>query len=338
MSRVPRIVVDPRQPQSVVDHLGRVQTVVDGKLEFGSPQDPTDPQSTSLADGATHNGTLQNLLGSWVEASVTALDTAVRFTHNLGVPVITGFPNVRWLVFALQHDGTQQNVWEDLRVPMTATTVGGAKDPGLITFNGGNLKVWGFAAGGQDEELFFECQIPHSYKEGTDILPHVHWCPIDANTGNVKWGIEYQWANPGSAFPVSATLESFTAVSGGATGTAWLHSITALGTISGAGKNISSMLVCRVYREQSDAVNDTYASDAALLELDFHFQADSAGSIAEFSKDPFGQSQAPVSITYTAGDAINPNYIDLRFHAAPNRLVDGDHPVKVTLFFVPAVR
>ena len=110
MSRVPQSVVNPSDPKSIVEHLYRVQRVVDGRIEFGSPQDPNDPASTTAADGVTHNGTLLNVVGSWIQLTVTALDTLVACPHNLGVPVTvvtsTNQPNVRWLVFGFQHDGT----------------------------------------------------------------------------------------------------------------------------------------------------------------------------------------------------------------------------------------
>lgn len=111
MSRVPQVIVDPQDPRSVVEHLYRVQRVVDGRLEFGSPQDPRDPASTTLASGAAaaHNGTLLNVLGSWVEVDVVALDTLVLCTHNLAIPVTSvggvNQPNVRWLLFGFQHSG-----------------------------------------------------------------------------------------------------------------------------------------------------------------------------------------------------------------------------------------
>ena len=113
MSRVPRLVVDDRQPKSIVEQLSRLLRVVDGDLGFGSPQDPTDPTSTTLANGASHNGTLENVKGSWVEVDVTAADTLVNCVHNLGVPVTvvsaTNQPNVRWMVFGFQHSGTGAN-------------------------------------------------------------------------------------------------------------------------------------------------------------------------------------------------------------------------------------
>jgi hypothetical protein len=106
---VPQSVVDPDDPQAIVEHLYRVQRVVDGRLEFGSPQDPRDPAGTALATGTAHNGTILNILGSWVELDVTSQDAPVACVHNLDVPVtsVSGVnqPNVRWLVFGWQHNG-----------------------------------------------------------------------------------------------------------------------------------------------------------------------------------------------------------------------------------------
>lgn len=107
MSRVPRVITNPRDPVSVVEHLYRVQRVVDGLIEFGSPQDPTDPQSATRADGVSHNGTLVNLDGSWYTAEIDAVGrTDITCVHNLGVQAGTGLIPVRWLPFGWTHDGT----------------------------------------------------------------------------------------------------------------------------------------------------------------------------------------------------------------------------------------
>ena len=110
MARIPQAVINPEDPQAVVEHIYRIQRVVDGKLEFGSPQDPTDPASATLANGVSHNGTLQNTLGAWFSVNVTALDTVVACVHNLNVPitVVGGVnqPNVLWPFVCYRHDGT----------------------------------------------------------------------------------------------------------------------------------------------------------------------------------------------------------------------------------------
>lgn len=107
--RVPRVIVDPKNPLSIVEHVSRVQRVVDELIEFGDPQDPNNPQSTTPANGAAHNGTQSNIRGSWVEVtlnSTTLRNTNVACTHNLGVQLLSASqPNVRWLLFGWQHSG-----------------------------------------------------------------------------------------------------------------------------------------------------------------------------------------------------------------------------------------
>jgi hypothetical protein len=109
VSRVPQVVLDPQDPKGIVEHLYRVQRVVDQRIEFGSPQDPRDPTSTVRALGGVHNGTLQNVEGSWFEAVLSATGrTTLTCVHNLDVATNqpATAPNVRWLVFGVQHNGT----------------------------------------------------------------------------------------------------------------------------------------------------------------------------------------------------------------------------------------
>jgi hypothetical protein len=46
---------------------------------------------------------------------------------------------------------------------------------------------------------------------------------------------------------------------------------------------VSSMIVCRLYRNATDAA-DTYDTAAALLEFDFHYPIDAIGSTSELIK------------------------------------------------------
>jgi hypothetical protein len=177
-----------------------------------------------------------------------------------------------------ETDGTlvfngDATVWEDLRIPGTSTQLG-ASAPDLGAFLGsGNILVPRFDGNATTEQVFFTAQLPHSYKEGTNITPHIHWTPTDTNSGNVHWQLEYSWANIGSAFSAPTTIT----VTDAASGTAWDHQVAGFSAISGTGKTISSMLSCRLFRDPTDAA-DTYAYDAAFLEIDFHFEGDTVGS------------------------------------------------------------
>lgn len=181
-----------------------------------------------------------------------------------------------------ETDGTlvfngNATVWEDLRVPGSSTRVGAsAPDMDAILASGG-IYANGFDGGVTMEQVFFQIQIPHSYKQGTTIHPHVHWMPSDANAGTVQWNLEYSWSNINGVFgaPVIITVVQ------AAAGAAWTHQFAEMPDISGVGKTISSMLVCRLYRNPN---LDTYASDAILLDFDIHYQIDTVGSRLELTK------------------------------------------------------
>ncbi|NIQ10462.1 MAG: hypothetical protein GWO10_16320 [candidate division Zixibacteria bacterium] len=167
-------------------------------------------------------------------------------------------------------------VWDDLRVPVYQTKLGGTKDPDFV-------KVLDDGAGSQgvfaylfdkttEEELYFAVQLPHAWKAGSSITPHVHWMPTDTDTGSVVWGIEYSWASINGTFG-NTTLVTKTDA---ADGTADKHQMAVFSAISGTGHTASSMIICRVYRKAADAA-DTYNADAALIEVDFHYEVDKIG-------------------------------------------------------------
>jgi len=173
--------------------------------------------------------------------------------------------------------------WDDLRVPVSATSVGGANDPQFV-------KVIDNGAGSQgiyaqlfsaavEQELFFWCQVPHSWRVGTPLNPHVHWFPENNGAGSVVWGLEYTISTIGGTFGASQIISG----TGSTTSTAFVHRTTAITPIVMGSNLISTMLGCRVFRWVSDP-SDNYGSRAALLEIDFHFQQDTPGSRSEFNK------------------------------------------------------
>jgi hypothetical protein len=168
--------------------------------------------------------------------------------------------------------------WEDVKVAVNTVRVPASAAPGWAAFQGGQI-LWFDAS--SDESVYFTVLIPHSYKEGSDIYPHAHWTPgSSTNTGAVRWGLEYSWANVNTAFPAATTVYCTDAGSGTANDNQVAEFPAA---ISGTGKDIGSILVCRLFRDANDAA-DTFTADAGLLEFDFHIQVDAIGSDAETSK------------------------------------------------------
>jgi hypothetical protein len=196
----------------------------------------------------------------------------------------------------LRFDGAA-TVFDDIMVFPDATSRGGTHPPvwggeGTATAfkknTGGTSQgvfLWMFSAT-TEQELYFTVQIPHSYKVGSDIFPHIHWTTATGTPSgtDVVWGLEYSAIAIGGSFPVTATLTANSVLAGIGTPTGTgQHLITSLGTISGTNFGISTVLVCRVYRAAANS-SDVFANETGLLGIDFHFEKDTEGSRTEFSK------------------------------------------------------
>lgn len=166
--------------------------------------------------------------------------------------------------------------WEDLRAPATGINPPGQEaDPDWDLSNIG----WLFDASGI-EVLHIIMQMPHSWKQGSNIRPHIHWQPTTTNTGGVYWRMKYKWTNVGDTDAGSWT--TIYVVDPG-DGTAYKHQIAAFEEIVGTGKTISSILSIEISRQGGEGT-DTYTADALFKEFDIHYEVDSNGSDEEYVK------------------------------------------------------
>ena len=181
-----------------------------------------------------------------------------------------------------EADGTllmvgNATVWDDIRIAIALRGSGG-NNPTFALLEGG-LYAYKFA-GNATNEIFFEVQMPHSWAEGTTIYPHVHWVSNGSNTTDaVTWGLEYDWENISGSFGGTTSTITNSVLSTGLK----VQNINELASagISGTGKNISSMLLCRLYRSGgSDPNND----DCFLLTFDIHYQINTIGSRDKLTK------------------------------------------------------
>jgi hypothetical protein len=172
--------------------------------------------------------------------------------------------------------------WDDLRVSVNAVKVSGSKPPTWTSYK--STEVLGFSdqsVAGNEEIVYFSVQMPHAWKEGTDITAHVHWLAEDDTAGNCRWQLTHSWANINGTFPDAATLS----VNGAAGAAADKHVLAALGTLTGTGKTLSSMILCSLRRNSSNAGDTLNGKAAYLLEIDFHYQVDKFGSDTEFANE-----------------------------------------------------
>ncbi len=260
---------------------------------------------SSLTDASTISSPATSLL---VYNSNAALSGGVGYYYNSGT---TGSPTWTRLVTSnssgvttiggasdytkFEADGTMEfngaaTVWDDVMVFPDGTSRGGSNPPTWGTQfknNSGSQGVflWMFSEG-TEQELYFTVQIPHGYKIGSTIYPHVHWTSVTGipSGTNVVWGLEYTVVAVAGAFPTTQTLTANSVISavGTPSGTGQ-HLITALGSISGSGVGISTVFVCRVYRKAADAA-DTFGNSVGLLGIDFHIEKDTYGSRSDFTK------------------------------------------------------
>ena len=183
---------------------------------------------------------------------------------------------------------TTQSVWNDLLINSALFKFAGSSDPvwGTWTIDSKDFQVLQFA---NNDEIFFSCQLPHTYKEGTDIDAHVHWTPRGrgaAESGKyVGWKLDVSWCNINDGTFSAVTTIDMTDT---CTGTNDYHEVSAgSAKLSGIGKKISSMLICRLYRDDSGSdawVGTSNPNSPALLQFDFHHEIDSMGSRQQWVK------------------------------------------------------
>jgi hypothetical protein len=163
--------------------------------------------------------------------------------------------------------------WDDLKFPFTLTKQGNTGKPDYDYTNNGLL----FPQNDSGEITYAVGQMPHAWKEGTNISPHIHYIQDEAEVPTFK--LDYKWYNNGDAVPGSYTTIAttgtpvFTYTSGS------ILQILSFPDIDGTGKTLSSILDIKVYRDDNDVTGDVLGK-----EFDIHYEIDSFGSNDEFVK------------------------------------------------------
>lgn len=176
-------------------------------------------------------------------------------------------------------------MWDDVLSDTAAARSGGtapAFTKIIDNVGGTSTGVYANVFSDATKDVHFVMQIPHSWAQGSNLRPHIHWMPLTdiANGETVDFDFEYAWVDVGEVLPADTTEDPITYTSSGTTA-AHTHKMTSFTTITGTGHTVSSVLLCRVGRK----VSSTFGGDIAVLGFDFHIQKDSAeGSINESFK------------------------------------------------------
>lgn len=169
-----------------------------------------------------------------------------------------------------------RNFWDDLRFPAQGINPpGAASDPTVDTTDG--CLVFSASA---ENIIGVVVQMPHDWKAGSSISPHIHWSPSNTDNKNCRWKISYQIAQINGAFPGTWTEETITQAAAGVADT---HQLAEFTDISMAGYTLSCILKILITRLGNDGA-DTFTGTAKLLEFDLHYQRDGFGSAQEYAK------------------------------------------------------
>ena len=164
-------------------------------------------------------------------------------------------------------------MYEDIVVSTYAMTTGPSPPDLELVLASANMRGRCYDGVNTMEQLFGMFELIHDYAEGTNVIPHVHWSPTTNDAGNIKWQLEYSFANKDAVFPGTA----FTSAIQAAAGAAWTQQRADFPALNGALFRIGLIFAFRLFRDPTDG-QDTYGHDAWLQDLGIHYQLDTLGS------------------------------------------------------------
>jgi hypothetical protein len=166
-------------------------------------------------------------------------------------------------------------VFDDL-LPTTFSATTGGSAPNITLIGASTiLKAQEFANSSATEEKLPIWQLPHRWKNGSNVYPHIHlYVPNDATGGVISFSMTYMWSNIGD------TTATETTVTGTITRTAnqgiSSNIILDFTAIVGTGKTESSIFTAKISRVQGGA--DTFSGTCWLLSTDIHIEIEKFGA------------------------------------------------------------
>jgi hypothetical protein len=162
-----------------------------------------------------------------------------------------------------------ETVYDDIIIQASNLRTSGTTPPTFTVFQDSIYAVQFTNA--QTDIVYGSFEIPHTYKEGTDLEVHLHWSPDSTNTGNVVFNFAYTIANMAGTFGAEAT-KTFTQAG---SGTINKHQYISNNTnISGGSIGIGTIVVFALSRPTGDA----FTGNAFLHSIGVHYQIDTMGS------------------------------------------------------------
>jgi hypothetical protein len=182
--------------------------------------------------------------------------------------------------------------FEDLRFPLTGRNIDTASGRIDYNFYNGSVVFADNARYNIAETVSFLIQLPHSWKEGTDLRPHIHWLQQSSNMPN--WLIAYKWYAKAASTVISTDWTGHTFSKYGDNAftysTGVIHQLTGFSNIDATGKGFSDCLHICLWRDSGNDSGEFTGADPSsldehVLEFDIHYEVDSFGTDEEFSQE-----------------------------------------------------
>ena len=166
--------------------------------------------------------------------------------------------------------------WDDWRWGGTGVNPPGA--PSAASLQEIRTGQWSWMFADQSYMAFPDQQLPHDYKEGTDLQPHIHFAPANTETIVGAWTLTLAaWPSAENGADAE-TLLTLTATFDRAVTAFQMQSIDFNGVLPGLGRKISSCLCATL------SLSLTSRNPLCLVGLDAHYQKDRLGSKTITSK------------------------------------------------------
>jgi hypothetical protein len=152
----------------------------------------------------------------------------------------------------------------------------GATLPPFDDLNTSGIYCYQFENG--DILHFPELQLPHDYLEGSDLVPHIHWCPTTTETYTGTWTLDLVgWLDVATGTAIGTVL-SVTAAFNTALTAFQMQTQAFSAVIPGLNRKISSILHAKL------SLSLSAGTRCALAGIDAHYQKDRLGSKQEAVK------------------------------------------------------
>jgi len=189
---------------------------------------------------------------------------------------------------AIEPDGTMiyrgtATVWDDVNTGVAAAKLPAANYPAWAAFTT-NTNAYTFAL--NDYVDMSTIEIPHSYKEGTNLEVHLHIATNGTNNATerkVKYIVYYTWCVPDNGanqFITESSIQAELTIPANQADKSGYY--ISIGTITGTNIKIGTQLKTRLKRIASTGTEP--ASDPFVGQLGVHFEKDTEGSRLVTSK------------------------------------------------------